>query len=174
MSQLRRRTLTPLLHPGNVPTRRGTVGTIIIIAVFVGAAGLGLAIASQHHGVGPTARSFEVSVSNDKMIPSRLQVRDGDQVVLSITGERSETFILLNLVFSVQAAFTGPVLLLSGNRQAQKDRLTLEHAASVAEAEESATLEILEEIERNTEATLKVIEHLRKRRETKGQAPSQA
>ena len=36
-------------------------------------------------------------------------------------------FILLNLMFSIQAAFTGPVLLLSGNRQAQKDRLRLEH-----------------------------------------------
>src|ERR1700704_940552 len=37
-------------------------------------------------------------------------------------------FILLNLLFSIQAAYTGPVLLLAGNRQAQKDRLTLEHA----------------------------------------------
>jgi uncharacterized membrane protein len=31
-------------------------------------------------------------------------------------------FILLNLFLSVQAAFTGPVLLLSANRQALKDR----------------------------------------------------
>ena len=31
-------------------------------------------------------------------------------------------FILLNLMFSVQAAYTGPILLLSSNRQAQKDR----------------------------------------------------
>jgi uncharacterized membrane protein len=31
-------------------------------------------------------------------------------------------FILLNLMFSVQAAYTGPVLLLAGNRAAQKDR----------------------------------------------------
>src|SRR6202162_2604015 len=29
-------------------------------------------------------------------------------------------FILLNLLFSVQAAYTGPVLPLAGNRQAQK------------------------------------------------------
>ena len=72
-------------------------------------------------------------------------------------------FILLNLMFSIQAAFTGPVLLLSGNRQAQKDRLRLEHTAEVAESAEHATVEILEEIERNTEATLKVIEHLKNR-----------
>ncbi|MDE3077270.1 MAG: DUF1003 domain-containing protein [Chloroflexota bacterium] len=31
-------------------------------------------------------------------------------------------FILLNLMFSVQAAYTGPILLLAGNRQATIDR----------------------------------------------------
>jgi len=31
-------------------------------------------------------------------------------------------FVLLNLMFSVQAAYTGPILLLAGNRQATKDR----------------------------------------------------
>jgi uncharacterized membrane protein len=81
-------------------------------------------------------------------------------------------FILLNLMFTIQAAYTGPVLLLSGNRQAQKDRLRLEHTAEVAEAGERATLEILEEIARNTAATLKVLEHLKKRRDLKGAAPS--
>jgi len=77
-------------------------------------------------------------------------------------------FILLNLAFTIQAAFTGPVLLLSGNRQAQKDRLRLEHTAEVAEAAEKATLEILEEIERNTEATLQVLDQLKKRRAARG------
>ncbi|HLZ94724.1 MAG TPA: DUF1003 domain-containing protein [Candidatus Dormibacteraeota bacterium] len=76
-------------------------------------------------------------------------------------------FILLNLAFTIQAAYTGPVLLLSGNRQAQKDRLRLEHTAEVAEESERATIAILEEIERNTEATLKVLEHLQKRRAAK-------
>jgi uncharacterized membrane protein len=80
-------------------------------------------------------------------------------------------FILLNLMFTIQAAYTGPVLLLSGNRQAQKDRLRLEHTAEVAEVAEKATLQILEEIELNTEATLKVLEHLKKRRDSRS-APS--
>ncbi len=79
-------------------------------------------------------------------------------------------FILLNLAFTIQAAFTGPVLLLSGNRQAQKDRLRLEHTAEVAEMAEKATLEILEEIERNTEATLQVLDHLKKRRSARSAA----
>ncbi len=79
-------------------------------------------------------------------------------------------FILLNLMFTIQAAYTGPVLLLSGNRQAQKDRLRLEHTAEVAEAAERATLEILTEIARNTEATLKVLEHLKRRRDARSVA----
>ena len=52
-------------------------------------------------------------------------------------------FILLNLVFSIQAAYTGPVLLLAGNRQAQKDRLTLEHAAYEADKADEQNVEIL-------------------------------
>src|SRR5438132_13918870 len=31
-------------------------------------------------------------------------------------------FILLNLMFSIQAAYTGPILLLASNRQAARDR----------------------------------------------------
>jgi uncharacterized membrane protein len=77
-------------------------------------------------------------------------------------------FILLNLMFSIQAAYTGPVLLLASNRAAQHDRLRLEHTAAVEEASEKVTLEILKEIERNTETTLKVAEHLRNRRNARG------
>jgi uncharacterized membrane protein len=69
-------------------------------------------------------------------------------------------FILLNLAFSTQAAYTGPVLLLAGNRQSQKDRLTLEHAANEADELEKRTLTILKEIERNTEITVKILENL--------------
>ena len=72
-------------------------------------------------------------------------------------------FILLNLMFSIQAAYTGPVLLLAGNRAAQYDRLRLEHTAAVEEAATRVTLEILKEIEKNTECTLKVAEHIRRR-----------
>lgn len=81
-------------------------------------------------------------------------------------------FILLNLCFTIQAAFTGPILLLTGNRQAQKDRLRLEHTADVAETAEKSTLDILDEIERNTEATLRILDHLQKRREQRGVSSS--
>ena len=69
-------------------------------------------------------------------------------------------FILLNLLFSVQAAYTGPVLLLAGNRQAQKDRLTLEHAAYEADKADEQNVEILRAIEKNTEVTLAILRHV--------------
>ena len=69
-------------------------------------------------------------------------------------------FILLNLLFSVQAAYTGPVLLLAGNRQAQKDRLTLEHASEEADKADLQNVEILKAIEKNTEVTLQILRHV--------------
>jgi len=86
--------LTPLFHAGTLPARRGLVGLVLIVVLFVGAAGLGLAVASQHHGVGPTAQTFAVKVTGASMSPDHLRVRDGDQVILSMTGDRSETIIL--------------------------------------------------------------------------------
>jgi len=69
-------------------------------------------------------------------------------------------FILLNLAFSTQAAYTGPVLLLAGNRQAQKDRLTLEHAAHEADKADRQNVQILRAIERNTEVTIQILRHV--------------
>jgi len=87
--------LAPLLHPGTLPARRGLVGLALIVGLFVGAAALGLVVAGRHHGVGPTARTFTVNVAGTQMSPNHLSVRDGDQVVLSVTGDRSETIVLL-------------------------------------------------------------------------------
>ncbi len=69
-------------------------------------------------------------------------------------------FILLNLLFSVQAAYAGPVILLASNRQTQKDRLTLEHADTEANDTGQRTLTILEEIQKNTEITVRILQHL--------------
>lgn len=69
-------------------------------------------------------------------------------------------FILLNLLFSIQAAYTGPVLLLAGNRQSQKDRLTLEHAAEEAEKADDQNVQILKAIKENTEVTVQILQHV--------------
>ena len=52
-------------------------------------------------------------------------------------------FILLNLAFSTQAAYAAPMILLAGNRSAQRDRLTLEHAATEADLEERQNDDLL-------------------------------
>ena len=63
-------------------------------------------------------------------------------------------FILLNLAFSTQAAYAAPLILLAGNRQATRDRMTLEHAAEETDVAEkqndqllSGNTEILKRIE---------------------------
>lgn len=44
-------------------------------------------------------------------------------------------FILLNLAFSTQAAYSAPLILLAGNRASMRDRMVLEHAANEADLE---------------------------------------
>ena len=68
-------------------------------------------------------------------------------------------FILLNLAFSTQAAYAAPLILLAGNRSAQRDRLTLEHAAAEADVEEKQNERLLQG---NTEI-LKHVEALEER-----------
>jgi uncharacterized membrane protein len=67
-------------------------------------------------------------------------------------------FILLNLAFSTQAAYAAPLILLAGNRQATRDRLTLEHAAEETDVAEQQNKQLLDG---NTEI-LKRIENLEK------------
>lgn len=60
----------------------------------------------------------------------------------------SYPFILLNLAFSTQAAYTAPLILLAGNRASHRDRLTLEHAAAQTDIEDHQNREILGQNER--------------------------
>jgi uncharacterized membrane protein len=53
-------------------------------------------------------------------------------------------FILLNLAFSLQAAYAAPLILLAGNRAAIRDRMTLEHAAAEADIEEKQNERLLQ------------------------------
>ncbi len=56
-------------------------------------------------------------------------------------------FIFLNLVMSLQAAYAAPIIMMSQNRQGQKDRLAAEHDYQInvrAEAEITAILRHLE------------------------------
>jgi len=69
-------------------------------------------------------------------------------------------FVLLNLLFSVQAAYTGPVLLLSSNRAAQRDRIMAEHDYATNEKAVQFIEGIMSELLRNSQATLAITKHL--------------
>jgi uncharacterized membrane protein len=69
-------------------------------------------------------------------------------------------FVLLNLLFSVQAAYTGPVLLLSSNRAAERDRIMAEHDYATNEKAEQFIEGLMSELLRNSQATLAIAEHL--------------
>lgn len=69
-------------------------------------------------------------------------------------------FILLNLVLSFQATYAGPIVLLAGNRHAQKDRITLERAADESDKGEEQINRILVEIKKNTTLTVQILQEL--------------
>jgi uncharacterized membrane protein len=75
-------------------------------------------------------------------------------------------FILLNLAFSTQAAYAAPLILLAGNRQSLRDRMTLEHTASEADKEDKQNQRLLEgtkELAESNREILKRVEALEQR-----------
>ena len=74
----------------------------------------------------------------------------------SITGWDPYPFILLNLMLSFQAAYSGPVIMMSQNRQSDKDRLAAEIDHQV---NTKAELEINNLVRRLDELELSVEDH---------------
>jgi uncharacterized membrane protein len=68
-------------------------------------------------------------------------------------------FILLNLVLSFQAAYTGPVVMMSQNRQAAKDRDEAEHDYAVNQK----TFERLQQLERTNAEMYELLQRLAER-----------
>jgi uncharacterized membrane protein len=69
-------------------------------------------------------------------------------------------FILLNLAFSTQAAYAAPLILLAGNRQSLRDRMTLEHAANEADLEEKQNVELLQGNKSLAESNQQILERV--------------
>jgi uncharacterized membrane protein len=69
-------------------------------------------------------------------------------------------FILLNLAFSTQAAYAAPLILLAGNRQSLRDRMTLEHAADEADIEEKQNIELLQGNKAISESNRQILEQI--------------
>jgi uncharacterized membrane protein len=69
-------------------------------------------------------------------------------------------FILLNLAFSTQAAYAAPLILLAGNRQSLRDRMTLEHTASEADKEDKQNQRLLEGTKALEETNREILEQV--------------
>jgi len=81
-------------------------GGTLIVGLFVIFAAIGLYEAARHHGTAPTAVTFVVQVQGDSMKPATLTVRDGDQVVLSLSSDRDQTLSIpgYDLTFTLTPA----------------------------------------------------------------------
>lgn len=89
-------------------------------------------------------------------------------VILNVTGLVFRwdpyPFILMNLVMSLQAAFTAPIIMMSQNRQAERDRLEAHHDYKInlkAEKEVRVILEHLEAQNKVLETLVRNVEELK-------------
>jgi uncharacterized membrane protein len=69
-------------------------------------------------------------------------------------------FILLNLVLSFQAAYAAPIIMMSQNRQADKDRLAAEHDYQVNIKAEAEVKEIMHHLEQQDELMIDILHRL--------------
>jgi uncharacterized membrane protein len=74
-------------------------------------------------------------------------------------------FILLNLMLSFQAAYTGPVLLIAANRSAERDRMLMEHEAVEIEMQQTLLSENTKLTREIHQLTSEVHEWMRKAEE---------
>lgn len=69
-------------------------------------------------------------------------------------------FILLNLVLSFQAAYTGPVVMMSQNRQGEKDRLMAQHDYEINQKAEEELEVVMDHLEHQDRLILDAIARL--------------
>lgn len=65
-------------------------------------------------------------------------------------------FILLNLILSLQAAYTAPVIMMSQNKQAERDRLEAHNDYLINLKSEQEIREILEKLESQNKMLLRI------------------
>ena len=75
-------------------------------------------------------------------------------------------FILLNLALSFQAAYAAPIIMMSQNRQAAKDRLMAEQDYMVNTKAEEEVKAIMRHLEQQDEAMIDILRKLEDQHET--------
>ena len=71
-------------------------------------------------------------------------------------------FILLNLALSFQAAYTGPFVMMSQNRQADKDRIMAEHDYHINIRAEATVHAVLEHLKAQDDVIIAILRQLEK------------
>ena len=69
-------------------------------------------------------------------------------------------FILLNLALSFQAAYAAPIIMMSQNRQADKDRLMVEHDYQINMKAEQEVKSIMLHLEQQDEVMIDILRRL--------------
>ncbi|HEX4211532.1 MAG TPA: DUF1003 domain-containing protein [Candidatus Binataceae bacterium] len=69
-------------------------------------------------------------------------------------------FILLNLALSFQAAYAAPIIMMSQNRQAQKDRLMAEHDFEINTKAEEELKAVMLHLEAQDDMMLEILHRL--------------
>jgi uncharacterized membrane protein len=69
-------------------------------------------------------------------------------------------FILLNLALSFQAAYAAPIIMMSQNRQAAKDRLAAENDYTINVKAEEEVKAIMHHLEQQDDMMLDILHHL--------------
>src|SRR5215470_9290136 len=69
-------------------------------------------------------------------------------------------FILLNLTLSFQAAYAAPIIMMSQNRQADKDRLMAEHDYQINMKAEQEVKSIMQHLEQQDEVMIDILRRL--------------
>lgn len=79
-------------------------------------------------------------------------------------------FVFLNLAMSAEAAFSAPIIMMSQNRQSDKDRITADETHKAAMKDEEETRNVMQHLSQQDEAILRIETHILevvKRLETK-------
>ena len=74
-------------------------------------------------------------------------------------------FILLNLALSFQAAYAAPIIMMSQNRQALKDRIAAEHDFQINTKAENEVRAILKHLEYQDDLILRILHRIDERGE---------
>jgi uncharacterized membrane protein len=81
-------------------------------------------------------------------------------------------FILMNLVLSMQAAYTAPIIMMSQNRQADRDRLEAHNDYIINQKAEKEIRAVMDHLETNTEMLMKIYQICKYQKEQSDQCKS--